>query len=71
MLSRLQNYHPNRLSALAFLTLGYSAPGADLNRAFVDATNAATLAAYGYPLLGYWYFNDRDDAAVIMDKHVS
>lgn len=70
MLSRLQHYHPDRLSALAFLTLGYSVPGADLNLAFVDATNQATLAGFGYPLLGYWYFNERDDSAAIMDQHV-
>ncbi|KAL1793838.1 hypothetical protein ACET3X_007259 [Alternaria dauci] len=70
MLSRLQHYHPDRLSALVFLNLGYSAPGADLTRAFVDATNDATQAAFGYPLLGYWYFNERDDAAAIMDQHL-
>ncbi|KAH8635681.1 alpha/beta-Hydrolase [Alternaria alternata] len=70
MLSRLQHYHPDRLGALAFLTLGYSVPGADLNRAFVDVTNKATLTAFGYPLLGYWYFNERDDAATIMDQHL-
>ncbi|EPE31181.1 alpha/beta-Hydrolase [Glarea lozoyensis ATCC 20868] len=70
LLSRLQHYHPNRLSALVFLTLGYSVPGADLTRDFVDATNEATLAAFGYPLLGYWYFNERDDAAVVTDKHL-
>ncbi|EHL02881.1 putative epoxide hydrolase 2 [Glarea lozoyensis 74030] len=71
LLSRLQHYHPNRLSALVFLTLGYSVPGADLTRDFVDATNEATLAAFGYPLLGYWYFNERDDAAVVTDKHLN
>jgi hypothetical protein len=71
MLSRLQHYHPDRLSALAFLTLGYSVPGTDLNRTFVDATNRATLTAFRYPLLGYWYFNERDNAATIMDQHVS
>ncbi|KAJ4983433.1 hypothetical protein SVAN01_11085 [Stagonosporopsis vannaccii] len=70
LLSRLQNYHPDRLTALAFLTLGYSAPGADFSRAVVDATNEVTTAVYGYPFLGSWLFNDRDDSAAIMDQHL-
>ncbi|KAH6628994.1 Alpha/Beta hydrolase protein [Boeremia exigua] len=70
LLSRLQHYYPDRISALAYLTLGYVAPGVDMNRAFVDATNEATVRAYGYPLLGFWYFNEREDAAITMDQHL-
>ncbi|KAJ4985016.1 epoxide hydrolase [Stagonosporopsis vannaccii] len=69
-LSRIENYHPDRLSALAFLTLGYSPPGADFTSAQIDATDEYARATFGYPLLQYWHFNARDDASTIADQHL-
>jgi hypothetical protein len=70
-LSRIENYYPDRLSALAFLTLGYSPPGADFTSAAIDASDEASRALFGYPLLQYWHFNADDRAPAIADQHVS
>jgi hypothetical protein len=70
-LSRIENYYPDRLSALAFLTLGYSPPGIDFTSATIDASDEASRALLGYPLLQYWHFNAEDRAPAIADQHVS
>ncbi|KAI5364469.1 hypothetical protein J4E82_011411 [Alternaria postmessia] len=69
-LSRIENYYPDRLSALAFLTLGYSPPGTDFTSATIDASDEASRALFGYPLLQYWHFNAEDRAPAIADQHL-
>jgi hypothetical protein len=36
----------------------------------LDAINAMTEEAFGYPVYGYWKFFCEDDAASICDKNV-
>jgi len=52
------------------LDIGYNAPGIDVNQTFVEAYNNISQATFGYPILGYWYFFDEDDAHVLLDAHV-
>lgn len=56
---------------MAFLDIGYSPPGTNLNESTVNAINNATLATFGYTTYGYWLFNNENDAGSIMDAHVS
>jgi soluble epoxide hydrolase / lipid-phosphate phosphatase len=52
VLSRTTVWHPHRFEKLAFLSLGYSAPGVFLD---IDALNAYSLANLGYLQFGYFY----------------
>ncbi|KAL8833509.1 MAG: hypothetical protein Q9170_004226 [Blastenia crenularia] len=63
LLSRMANYHPERILAYAFLDVGYSPPNGKFN---VDDINNATERKIGYPIFGYWYFFNAPDAADIM-----
>ena len=71
LLSRFHAYHPQYLSALAFLDIGYYGPGTDFNQTFVEAYNNMSQATFGYPILGYWYYFDQPDAHVLLDAHAS
>ncbi|PSN61569.1 alpha/beta-hydrolase [Corynespora cassiicola Philippines] len=71
MLSRIHTYSPERLSALAFVGMGYAAPGTDINEDIVYAINNATLASRGYTIFGYWLLTSKTDAASIIDPHLS
>lgn len=71
LLSRFHAYHPQYLSALAFLDIGYYGPGTDFNQTFVEAYNNMSQATFGYPILGYWYYFDQPDAHVLLDANVS
>ncbi|KAF2875357.1 Alpha/Beta hydrolase protein [Massariosphaeria phaeospora] len=65
MLSRLWNYYPQYFSSLVFLAVPYQPPGPfDL-----DAVNAMTEQAFGYPVFGYWKFFDEADAADVLARH--
>ncbi|KAI4680729.1 uncharacterized protein J4E84_007869 [Alternaria hordeiaustralica] len=70
LLSRFHAYHPQYLSALAFLDIGYYGPGTDFNQTFVEAYNNMSQATFGYPILGYWYYFDQPDAHVLLDAHL-
>lgn len=64
--SRMYNYYPNRVAGLVNLHVSYSPPGRtpfDL-----DALNAMTEAAFGYPFFAYWYLFTADDGAAVL-KH--
>jgi len=56
--------------AYSFIDVGYIAPPA-LTLADVEAINTATQAALGYAVFGYWLFFNGDEAAPILDSHVS
>ncbi|KAL8949187.1 MAG: hypothetical protein Q9222_004682 [Ikaeria aurantiellina] len=64
LLSRLANYHPERISAYVFLSVGYKPPMGTFD---VDDINDATQKRFGYPMFKYWHFFDSPDAAEIMD----
>ncbi|KAI0166517.1 alpha/beta-hydrolase [Xylariaceae sp. FL1272] len=67
VLSRLAAYYPDRFTRLAFLSVGYDAPGTFLD---VDAINAADWPVLGYTRFGYWYFFNSYDAADIASQHL-
>lgn len=71
LLSRFHTYQSKYLSALAFLDVGYFAPGVDVNMTYVETYNNISQAEVGYPALGYWYYYDQPDGHVLMDENVS
>ena len=71
LLSRFHTYQSEYLSALAFLDIGYLAPGTDFNISLVDAFNNVTQAQIGYPTYGYWYYFNQPDSHVLLDGNVS
>lgn len=68
MCSRLANYRADRFAAFAFLAVGYLPPAPDFDH---KSMNALSLAKRGYENFGYWNFFDRDDAAKVVEDHVS
>lgn len=68
MCSRLANYRADRFAAFAFLALGYLPPVPDFN---VNVINAKSLSARGYENFGYWNFFAKDEAAKVIENHVS
>jgi soluble epoxide hydrolase/lipid-phosphate phosphatase len=71
ILSTLYYYNPDRLLALAYLTLGYTAPGANLRLAEIEALNNQTNSLFGYPIFGYFIYHITEEAAAAYDDHVS
>ncbi|KAH6862970.1 Alpha/Beta hydrolase protein [Alternaria alternata] len=71
LLSRFHTYQSKYLSALAFLDIGYFAPGVDVNMTYVETYNNISQAEVGYPALGYWYYYDQPDGHVLMDEHLT
>ncbi|OAA63647.1 Epoxide hydrolase-like protein [Niveomyces insectorum RCEF 264] len=69
LLSRLANYHPERISAYAFIDHGYAAPGQSLTPEVIQHINSAVQAKLGFSILGYFLFFDEEDAATLLDKH--
>lgn len=66
VLSRTAVWYPQRFQKLAFLSVGYSAPGTFLD---IDAWNALGLKELGYMQFGYWYFfNSYIAASLISDR---
>jgi soluble epoxide hydrolase/lipid-phosphate phosphatase len=70
-LSRLANYHPERFSAYAFVDHGYNAPGRGLTPAVIQQINSSAQAKLGFSIFGYFLFFDEEDAAKLLDEHVS
>jgi soluble epoxide hydrolase/lipid-phosphate phosphatase len=71
ILSTLHYYNPDRLLALAYLTLGYTAPGANLRLAEIEALNNQTNSLFGYPVFGYFIYHTTEEAAAAYDDYVS
>lgn len=67
MLSGLVNHHRNRLQAMAFLDVGYTAPIPDFDLYEVCAQIEGLV---GYVNYGYWEFHNEDDAGKVIDDHV-
>ncbi|KAL8873180.1 MAG: hypothetical protein Q9215_001687 [Flavoplaca cf. flavocitrina] len=67
LLSRLANFHPERIIAYVFLDVGYKPPSGDFN---VDIINELTRREFGYPMFGYWHFFNSSGAAEIMTNQI-
>ncbi|KAJ4253801.1 hypothetical protein NW762_010196 [Fusarium torreyae] len=66
VLSRTVVWHPDRFEKLAFLSLGFSAPGIFSD---IDGLNAYSLAQLGYMQFGYFYFFNAYDAGALAASH--
>jgi hypothetical protein len=71
LLSRLANYHPERFSAYVFIDHGYGAPGQSLTPAVIQHINSSVQAKLGFSIFGYFLFFNEEDAAKLLDEHVS
>ena len=67
LLGRLANYHPDKLIALAFLSVPYIPPATPWD---IEALKPVTEQILGYEKLGYMRFFARDDSWEIIEKHV-
>jgi soluble epoxide hydrolase/lipid-phosphate phosphatase len=67
MVSRLANYHSDRLLTCTFLAVPYSPPGEHFD---LDAVNAIMKQVMGYERFGYLRFFVQDDAGTLIDEHV-
>ncbi|CAL8580984.1 hypothetical protein XPA_006697 [Xanthoria parietina] len=67
LLSRLANYHPERILAYVFLDVGYMPP---FDHFDVDVINEKTQGQFGHPIFGYWHFLNSPEAADIMTKQI-
>jgi len=61
------NYHPHRISAVAFLALGYIPPLPTLD---IAAINAKTKQTLGYETFGYQIFFASEGAGAKVDAHL-
>jgi soluble epoxide hydrolase/lipid-phosphate phosphatase len=68
VLSRMNNYFPERFLSSSFLAGPYRQPARVLDLEAIDKMNMEKL---GYTTLGYYHFNAREDAAEVMAAHVS
>lgn len=71
LLSRLVNYFPARFSRLAFVDVGYTAPGRGLTKECLGYIDTMVNKAVGYSVFGYFVFFDDDDAADLLNDNVS
>ena len=71
LLSRLANFYPSLFMKLVLLDVGYAAPGQGLTRSTVNYVNNAVQNAMGYSVFGYFQFFEEEDAAKLLDEHVS
>lgn len=70
LLSRLANFHSARFLKYAFVDIPYQAPGAP-DRQTVNFINDTLKKNKGYSAFGHYVFFDDDDAAVLVNAHVS
>jgi soluble epoxide hydrolase/lipid-phosphate phosphatase len=68
VLSRMNNYFPERFLSSTFLNVPYRQPARIVN---LDVMDAGMKERFGYEMLGYYRFNARQDAGEIMAQHVS
>lgn len=67
--SRIVNYHQDRFEAFAFFAIAYFPPTP--GKFDLDAINDMSEKVLGYRHFGYWKFFEREDAAKIIEGHVS
>jgi soluble epoxide hydrolase/lipid-phosphate phosphatase len=65
-LSTVARMYPERFDRLVFLAVGYSPTQAPLTD--IDAINAQTTKLIGRPIFGYWHFNNKSEAAEILEN---
>ncbi|PCD42946.1 hypothetical protein AU210_005470 [Fusarium oxysporum f. sp. radicis-cucumerinum] len=70
LLSRFVISQPSRFTAVAFLGNGYFPPAARVDAAGVDFINEAALSRFGYETVGFWSFNNEENAAKVFDQHL-
>lgn len=68
MCSRLANYRADRFAAFAFFAFGYLPPAPDFD---VNVINGQSVSVRGYENFGYWNFFAKDEAAKVIEDHVS
>ncbi|MCJ1387184.1 hypothetical protein MMC18_000024 [Xylographa bjoerkii] len=66
LLTYMAVYQSELFLALAFLSAGYVDPGTIYA---IDAMNAATEKAFGYPCFGYWPLFGSVEGAKLLDQH--
>lgn len=66
LLSRLVNYHPERLYTSSFLSVPYLKPGGHFD---ADAINAMMVRLVGYEKYGYVKFFGQENAAALLKAH--
>ncbi|KAF2148902.1 alpha/beta-hydrolase [Myriangium duriaei CBS 260.36] len=66
LLSAISAYHPTRISAYAYLAVGYSPPG----RMPVEEMNERSKQSLGYEAGGYIVFFCEPDSASLLDRNV-
>ncbi|KAJ7139222.1 alpha/beta-hydrolase [Mycena epipterygia] len=70
LVSRLINHHPNRVSACAFLTVGYAPPAASYMAAINEPEQLKKLTMLEYDVFAYRRFFIQPDAAEIIEKNI-
>jgi len=68
LLTSMGVYQPELFLALVFLSAGYVDPGTIYA---IDAMNAATEKAFGYPCFGYWPLFGSTEGAQLLDQHAA
>ncbi|MCJ1397975.1 hypothetical protein MMC11_001171 [Xylographa trunciseda] len=66
LLTYMGVYQPELFLALVFLSAGYVDPGTIYA---IDAMNAGTEKAFGYPCFGYWPLFGSTEGADLLDQH--
>jgi hypothetical protein len=66
----MANYYPELFLKLAFLDVGYMAPGKGLTAETVRHVNQVVKDAAGFEVFGYFLFFGEEGAAELMDEHV-
>lgn len=68
LLSKIVDYHGDRVLSLSFLDLPYMPPQQVIN---VDVINASTKRVMGFEIFGYWKIFEKPEAAKLVGEHVS
>lgn len=66
--ARVYNYYPERVTGVVLLNVVYLPPSKD--KFDLDATNAVTKEAFGYPIYMYWHFFTSPEAPKLLKEKV-
>ncbi|KAJ9605679.1 hypothetical protein H2200_009528 [Cladophialophora chaetospira] len=67
LMSRLFNYHSQRLASLTFISVPYTPPGTNFD---LDRVNAISKKLIGFEKFGYMQFLSSEQAPAVIDKHL-